>query len=134
MHDINEKQEFKQYQLNKEETLDYLKNNQNYKCELVNDLNLDDYSFQNGPFTDLCKGPHINYTKELNHLNCYEYPVPIGKGLKKTNVSCIYGTAFFNRKELSIYLNRLEEVKKRDHRLLGKQLDLFSIQKILVVG
>ena len=129
---INEQQSFKQYSLSKEETVALLeKSNQNYKCELVNDLKLTEYSFyENGPFTDLCKGPHIENTKQIKAFKLLNVSGAYWKGSEKNKMlQRIYGTAFFSPKDLKVYLNQLEEAKKRDHRKLGKELELFSIKE-----
>ena len=134
---INEKQEFSQFNLSKQATLSKLKeSNQQYKCELVDDLNIDQYSFfQNGPFVDLCKGPHVQTTNEIKAFKLLRVSGAYWKGSEKNKMlQRIYGTAFFNRKDLAKYLTRLEEAKKRDHRVLGKQLNLFSIHEDIGSG
>ena len=134
---INEKQEFKQFNLPKHETIKTLTDtNQHYKLELVDDLNLNDYSFyQNGPFIDLCKGPHISQTNQIKAFKLLKVSGAYWRGSEKNKMlQRIYGTAFTNRKELKIYLNQLEEAKKRDHRKLGKHLNLFTINEEIGPG
>ena len=134
---IDEKQEFEHFDLSKEETITHLKNtNQDYKVELVNDLSLDTYSFyKNGPFTDLCKGPHIHDTKQIKAFKLLKVSGAYWRGSEKNKMlQRIYGTAFSDRKELKLYLNQLEEAKKRDHRKLGKELKLFSINEEIGSG
>jgi threonyl-tRNA synthetase len=129
---INENQEFKQYDLSKKEAIiNSEKTNQPYKLELIKDLNLDTYSFyENGPFTDLCKGPHINNTKEIKAFKLLKVSGAYWRGSEKNKMlQRIYGTAFTDKKELRLYMNQLEEAKKRDHRKLGKELKLFSINE-----
>ncbi|MAH80409.1 MAG: threonine--tRNA ligase [Rickettsiales bacterium] len=129
---IEEKQSFKQYDLPKEKALDILKNsNQNYKCELIKDLDLSEYSFyENGPFVDLCKGPHIETTAQIKAFKLLRVSGAYWKGSEQNKMmQRIYGTAFNSSKELRLYLKKLEEAKKRDHRLIGKKLKLFSIQE-----
>ena len=128
---INEKQSFSQFSLNKTAALKTLQDSkQHYKCELIEDLQLDDYSFyENGPFVDLCKGPHIQNTREIKAFKLLKVSGAYWKGSEQNKMlQRIYGTAFFSSKELKIYLHQLEEAKKRDHRKLGKELNLFSIQ------
>ncbi|MAQ64568.1 threonine--tRNA ligase [bacterium] len=129
---IDENQSFSHFSLGKEESLKILqKSNQPYKCELIDDLQLNDYSFyENGPFVDLCKGPHIQSTKEIKAFKLLKVSGAYWKGSEKNKMlQRIYGTAFFNPKDLKIYLHQLEEAKKRDHRKIGKELNLFSIQE-----
>jgi len=86
--------------------------------------------YENGPFLDLCKGPHVPTTKRLKHFKLLSGAGAYWRGDEKRQMlQRIYGTAFHKRADLEEYLNRLEEAKKRDHRVLGKELDLFSIQE-----
>lgn len=103
---------------------------QPYKQEIIADLNLDTYSFyQNGPFIDLCRGPHVENTQAIKAFKLLRVSGAYWRGSEtRPMLQRIYGTAFANPKDLRAYLKQLEEAKKRDHRLLGKQLDLFSIQ------
>ena len=132
MHDIiNEGQSFAHFTLDKETSLKKLQeSNQTHKCELIQDLQLDTYSFyENGPFTDLCKGPHIENTNQIKAFKLLKVSGAYWKGSEENKMlQRIYGTAFFNTKDLKVYLNQLAEAKKRDHRKLGKELDLFSIK------
>ncbi|MDA1353251.1 MAG: threonine--tRNA ligase [bacterium] len=128
---INENQEFKQYDVSREEAQKRFKEtNQEFKTELISDLNLPEYSFyENGPFVDLCRGPHVKSTKEIGAIKLLKVSGAYWRGdEKRPMLQRIYGTAFPNPKELRLHLKRLEEAKLRDHRVLGKELDLFSIQ------
>ena len=134
---IKEKQDFVHYDLSKEETIKKLsEQNQTYKLELVEDLDLPEYSFyENGPFVDLCKGPHCNRTNNLKAFKLLKVAGAYWKGSEKNPMlQRIYGTAFHTKEELKAYLTRLEEAKKRDHRVLGKELDLFSVNEDLGSG
>jgi len=83
--------------------------------------------YRDGVFLDLCKGPHIPSTGKLEHFKILSGAGAYWRGDENRQMlQRIYGTAFFDKKELKAHLHRLEEAKKRDHRLLGKQLDLFS--------
>lgn len=127
---IDEKQEFKQFDLSRDEAKKLLKgSNQIYKSELIESLDLSDYSFyENGPFVDLCKGPHLNSTDQIKAFKLLRVSGAYWKGSEENAMlQRIYGTAFFSAKELRLHLKKLEEAKKRDHRLIGKQLKLFSI-------
>jgi threonyl-tRNA synthetase len=89
-----------------------------------------------GPdFIDFCRGPHVPSTEKLNNFKLLSISGTYWKGDEKNpQLQRIYGTAFFTKKELDEYLNRLEEAKKRDHRKLGQELDLFSIQELAGPG
>ena len=86
--------------------------------------------YQNGPFLDLCKGPHVPSTGKLEYFKLLSGAGAYWRGDEKRQMlQRIYGTAFHSRPELDQHLDRLEEAKKRDHRVIGKELDLFSIQE-----
>ncbi|XOF33501.1 MAG: threonine--tRNA ligase [Candidatus Electrothrix sp. YB6] len=104
-----------------------------YKVELLNDLEKDGAKtvslYQQGDFVDLCRGPHIPDTSWLKSFKLLRVAGSYWRGDEHNPMlTRIYGTAFFDKKELKKYLHRLEEAKKRDHRRLGKQLSLFTIQ------
>jgi threonyl-tRNA synthetase len=83
--------------------------------------------YRDGAFLDLCKGPHVPSTGQIKHFKLLNAAGAYWRGDENRQMlQRIYGTAFFDRKELKAHLQRLEEAKKRDHRVLGKQLDLFS--------
>lgn len=127
---IQENQTFKQYDLSRAEATDYLqKRNQNFKVELIEDLNLPTYSFyENGPFVDLCRGPHVESTAEIGCVKLLRVSGAYWRGSEKNKMlTRIYGTAFATQTEVDDYLHKIEEAKKRDHRTLGKALDLFSV-------
>jgi threonyl-tRNA synthetase len=91
--------------------------------------------YTDGPFIDLCRGPHIPRTGRLKHFKLLHAAGAYWRGDEKRQMlQRIYGTAWFKREDLDAYLNRLEEARKRDHRVLGKQLDLFSIQETVGPG
>ncbi len=86
--------------------------------------------YRNGPFLDLCRGPHVPTTASLKHFRLLNAAGAYWRGDEKRQMlQRIYGTAFFKKQDLDDHLHRLEEAKKRDHRVLGKHLDLFSIQE-----
>jgi threonyl-tRNA synthetase len=127
---IKEKQVFSCYELSRDEAEKKLElANQPYKLELLKDLDLPTYSFyENGPFVDLCRGPHVENTKPLKVFKLLKVSGAYWRGSEKNKMlQRIYGTAFYTKDELYSYIKRLEEAKKRDHRVLGKALDLFSI-------
>ena len=129
---INEGQEFKHYNMQKKDAIDYFsKNQQDYKLDIINDLGVDEVSiYENGPFIDLCKGPHVERTNQIGAIKLLKVSGAYWRGSEKNKMlQRIYGTAFANPKELKQYLFQLEEAKKRDHRKIGKELQLFSIQE-----
>src|SRR3984885_13609927 len=117
----------------KPEALDlYKKNNQIFKCELVeekaNELMVSFYT--TGKFIDFCRGPHIPSTKRITAFKLMSVAGAYWKGQEgNPQLQRIYAAAFFTQKELNEYLHRLEEAKRRDHRKLGVELELFSIQE-----
>jgi threonyl-tRNA synthetase len=85
--------------------------------------------YTDGPFVDLCRGPHLPATGRLKHFKLLHAAGAYWRGDERRQMlQRIYGTAWFDKKDLDQYLTRLEEARKRDHRIIGKQLDLFSIQ------
>lgn len=86
--------------------------------------------YENGPFLDLCKGPHVPSTGRLKHFKLLSGAGAYWRGDENRQMlQRIYGTAFPKESELEEHLRRLEEAKKRDHRVLGRELDLYSIQE-----
>ncbi len=91
--------------------------------------------YTDGPFVDLCRGPHIPKTGRLKHFKLLHAAGAYWRGDEKRQMlQRIYGTAWFKKEDLEAYLHRLEEARRRDHRVLGKQLDLFSIQEVVGPG
>ncbi|MEO6924375.1 MAG: threonine--tRNA ligase [Bryocella sp.] len=91
--------------------------------------------YKNGGFTDFCRGPHVPSTGRVKAFKIMSIAGAYWLGDEKNQqLQRIYGTAFFNQKDLDAHFKHLEEVKARDHRVLGKQLDLFSIQEVAGAG
>jgi threonyl-tRNA synthetase len=91
--------------------------------------------YRNGSFTDFCRGPHVPSTGRVKSFKVMSVAGAYWLGDEKNQqLQRIYGTAFFNDKDLKAHFARLEEIKARDHRVLGKQLDLFSIQEVAGSG
>jgi threonyl-tRNA synthetase len=91
--------------------------------------------YRNGNFTDFCRGPHVPSTARVKAFKVTSVAGAYWLGDEKNQqLQRIYGTAFFNAKDLDAHFKRLEEIKARDHRVLGKQLDLFSIQEVAGSG
>ena len=107
------------------------------KCQLITEKADETFSeYTLGPqFIDFCRGPHVPSTKRLKAFKLLNVAGAYWKGDEKNpQLQRIYGTAFFSQKELDEHLTRIEEAKKRDHRKLGKELDLFSIQELAGPG
>ena len=91
--------------------------------------------YRNGAFVDFCRGPHIPSTARVKAFKITSVAGAYWLGDEKNQqLQRIYGTAFFSQKDLDAHFKRLEEIKARDHRVLGKQLDLFSIQEVAGAG
>jgi threonyl-tRNA synthetase len=108
------------------------------KCHFIEQFTKPDEKisiYRTGKFTDFCRGPHIPSTGKIKAFKLLNIAGAYWLGDEKNpQLQRIYGTAFFSKKELDDYLHQLEEQKKRDHRVLGKQLDLFSIQELAGPG
>src|SRR6476620_11055101 len=109
---------------------------QDYKVELIEDLvkntGVDHVSlYTNGPFTDLCRGPHAPSTKRIKAFKLLSIAGAYWRGdASRQMLTRIYGTAFHTKEELEEHLRRLEEARARDHRKLGKELDLFLFSEL----
>jgi threonyl-tRNA synthetase len=91
--------------------------------------------YRNGEFVDFCRGPHVPSTGRVKAFKVTSVAGAYWLGDEKNQqLQRIYGTAFFNSKDMDAHFKRLEEIKARDHRVLGKQLDLFSIQEVAGAG
>ncbi|MFY9613640.1 MAG: threonine--tRNA ligase, partial [Tissierellaceae bacterium] len=119
--------------LPRDEALEYFKERDEvYKVELIENLDEnEEVSFYKlGDFTDLCAGPHLYDVRKVKAIKLLSIAGAYWRGDEKNKMlQRIYGTTFEKKKELEEYLNFLEEAKKRDHRKLGKELDLFSIHE-----
>ncbi len=102
-----------------------------YKVELVDTAEGDISLYTQGDFTDLCRGPHLQNAKPIKAFKLTGLAGAYWRGDEKnTQLTRIYGTAFYSQADLDAYLERLEEARKRDHRKLGVQLDLFHLEEI----
>ena len=120
-----------------EEAIDFFsQRGEKYKVELLQELETDQVSlYSQGDFVDLCRGPHIPDTSWLQVFKLIRIAGAYWRGdEKRPMLQRLYGTAFFNKKELKKHLNRLEEAKKRDHRRLGRELELFAIEEQIGPG
>lgn len=105
---------------------------ENFKVEIIEDFTEGEIisAYTQGDFTDLCRGPHVDNTKDLKVFKLLHASAAYWRGDERNPVlQRIYGTAWHDKKELKGYLHRLEEAKKRDHRKLGKELDLYSVSE-----
>lgn len=131
MHEIiKSRQPFIRKELSKKEAIDLFKSlGESYKIEIINEINDDKVSiYEEGDFIDLCRGPHIPHTGIVRAFKLLSVAGAYWRGNERNKMlQRIYGTAFPTKQELDEYLKFLEEVKKRDHRKLGKQLKLFEI-------
>jgi len=103
-----------------------------YKAKIIEDIPKDEELslYKQGDFIDLCRGPHVPSTGKLKAFKLMKLAGAYWRGDSKNEMlQRVYGTAWTNKKELKDYLHRLEEAEKRDHRKLGKQLDLFHAQE-----
>jgi threonyl-tRNA synthetase len=103
------------------------------KLERIDDLGADEIisTYTDGPFIDLCRGPHVPDTGALKHFKLTHAAGAYWRGdSNRQMLQRIYGTAFFKKDELEAHLTRIEEAKKRDHRRLGKELDLFMFSPL----
>ncbi len=126
-----------QFFLPKKEAMEFFrKQRQDLKVELVEEKGEEIVSlYRQGDFVDFCLGPHMPSTGAIQHFKLLSVAGAYWKGdERERKLQRIYGTAFFTKDELEDYLKGLEEAKKRDHRRLGPELDLFSIQDSIGAG
>ena len=124
-------------EISKEEAKELFKKlKEDFKLELINEISDSEVSiYSQGDFIDLCKGPHLLSTGEIKAIKLLSVAGAYWKGNENNPMLWrIYGTAFFSKDELKAYLDRLEEIKKRDHRKLGKELELFTIEEDIGPG
>ena len=115
--------------MTKKDAIEYFKkNNEPYKVEIIEDIDADTVSFyEQGDFIDLCRGPHVPSTGYLKAYKLMSVAGSYWRGDSNNKMlSRIYGTAFESKESLDNYLKKLKEAKERDHRKLGKELNLFS--------
>lgn len=121
---------FEQFSLSREDAKKWADDNgQPYKAELIDGFTTPTVSFyKHGAFTDMCAGPHVNYSSKLKHFKLTTIAGAYWRGDEKNAMlTRVYGLAFESKEELEAHLKLLEEAARRDHRRLGKELELFSI-------
>ena len=125
------------HELSKEEALEQFKNDP-YKIDLISRMDENDTvisCYTQGDFTDLCRGPHVESTKELKYFKLLKVSGAYWKGDSKNKMlQRIYGICFDNQEDLDAYLKMLEEAKERDHRKIGKDLDIFMSDDLVGRG
>ena len=130
-----EKLKLERFELPREEALQYMEDRQEpYKVELINDLPADAHIsfYKQGEFVDLCAGPHLDSTGRIkgNAIKLTACNAAYWRGdSNRQTLQRIYGVAFPKKEELDAYLERIEEAKRRDHRKLGKELELFCFSQ-----
>jgi len=128
---------YQRIEKSKTEAVDYFtEKNDPYKLDLLQRLNDGEITFyKQGQFTDLCKGPHIPHTGFIKAVKLMNVAGAYWKGDENNKMlTRIYGIAFTKEKDLKAYLHMLEEAKKRDHRKLGKELELFTFSEKVGMG
>jgi len=137
-HILGQAQKFERIELPRAEALKHFaEKGEKYKVELINDLPEGSVIsiYKNGPFEDLCKGPHVEHTGKLKAYKLTHVAGAYWRGSEKNPMlQRIYAVAFETQDELNAYLKQQEEAAKRDHRKLGKQLDLYSINETVGPG
>jgi threonyl-tRNA synthetase len=126
---IRENRPFERSTISREEALEHFrKEGELFKVELLEEMKDDTVSiYRQGRFVDLCRGPHVPSSGRIGAVQLLSIAGAYWRGDEKNPMlQRIYGTSFPDRKQLKAYLRRLEEAKKRDHRKLGRELDLFS--------
>ncbi len=127
---IKAKTPFKRKMVSKSEALEFYKN-EPYKLEMISELEDGTISFyEQGDFTDLCRGPHLPHAGFIKAIKLMKVSGAYWRADQtKAQLQRIYGTAFFDKKELKTHLNFLEEARKRNHKKIGAALDLFSFHE-----
>lgn len=131
------KNEYLRKEVSKAEAIAYFEEKQDpYKLELISELNDGDITFYTqGNFTDLCKGPHIPDTGKIKAVKLMKIGGVYWRSKEENpTMTRIYGVAFPKAKDLKEYLHRLEEAKKRDHRKIGKEMELFTFSEKVGAG
>lgn len=128
---------FEEQKLSREDAYELFEQlGQRFKLELLEEIEDERVTiYRHGDFVDLCRGPHIPSTGRLKHYRLLSVAGAYWRGDERNPMLVrVYGTAFFKKSQLDEYLVRLEEAKKRDHRLLGKQLDYYSVNPDIGAG
>jgi threonyl-tRNA synthetase len=127
---------FERDEISRDEAIQFFAD-QPYKLELIDDLPEDEVisRYRQDSFIDLCRGPHVEDTSKIGEFRLLSVAGAYWRGdEKRPMLQRIYGTSFPSQKELEEYLERLEEAQRRDHRRLGRELDLFSVNEAIGAG
>ncbi|MEF9953265.1 MAG: threonine--tRNA ligase [Clostridium sp.] len=131
---VKEDLELERFEMPRNEAIELFKSQgEDYKVELIQDLPEDEIIsfYKQGEFTDLCAGPHVATTAKAKAIKLLSIAGAYWRGDEKNKMlQRVYGTSFLKKAELDEYLNMLEEAKKRDHRKIGRELDLFSMNEV----
>ena len=131
------KETFERKEVSKADAMDYFKKKgDQYKCELIQDLEDGKITFYtNGAFTDLCRGPHVKHVDDIKAVKLTAIAGAYWKGdQNREQLTRIYGVTFPKKSMLDEYLQMMEEAKKRDHRKLGKEMELFTFSSRVGLG
>lgn len=134
---VKEDHKIERFEMKKAEAIEFMKQRgQVYKVELIEEIPDEKVSFyKQGDFVDLCRGPHLPSTGKVKYFKLLSVSGAYWRGNEKNPMlQRIYGTAFAKKEELDEYLKMIEEAKKRDHRKLGPQLELFFINTDVAAG
>lgn len=130
---VKEKLPVERFELSRDDAVDFFeKKGEHYKAEIIRDIPADETLslYRQGEFTDLCRGPHVPNTGKLKVFKLMSVAGAYWRGdSRNAMLQRIYGTAWHNKKDLKDYLFRRQEAEKRDHRKLGKKMDLFHFQE-----
>jgi threonyl-tRNA synthetase len=129
--ELKEGREWKREEISRDEARErFEREGEPYKVELVDSAEGDITLYTQGDFTDLCRGPHLLDSKPIKAVKLTGLAGAYWRGdAANPQLTRIYGTAFYSKDDLDAYLHRLEEARKRDHRVLGQQLDLFHFDE-----
>jgi threonyl-tRNA synthetase len=127
--ELKEGREWKREEISRDEAkARFAAEDEPFKVELVDTAEGGITLYTQGDFTDLCRGPHLQNSKPIKAVKLTSLAGAYWRGdSSKPQLTRIYGTAFYSKEDLDAYLHRLEEARKRDHRVLGRQLDLFHL-------
>ncbi len=130
--EIGEGRQWERFELSREEARErFLAEQEPYKVELVDTADGEISFYRQGDFTDLCRGPHLQDARPIGAVKLLSLAGAYWRGDEtKPQLTRVYGTAFYDPKDLEEYLHRLEEARRRDHRRLGKELDLFHFSEL----
>ena len=135
---IKENHKIERFELPRQEAIKFMEEkNEPYKVELIQDLPEEAVIsfYKQGEFTDLCAGPHIPSTKGIKAFKLISSSMAYWRGdSNKAQLQRIYGTAFNNKEDLQAYLEHLEDIKRRDHNKLGREMELFATVDVIGQG